>query len=67
MSIPGSIGKYEIIKILGTGASATVYLARDTFSQAQIALKVIDPAVLKGASDSQSIRAQFVREASLAG
>ncbi|MCE9642239.1 MAG: serine/threonine protein kinase [Betaproteobacteria bacterium] len=64
---PASIGKYEIIKVLGTGSSATVYLARDTFSQAQIALKVIDPGVLKGAADSQSLRAQFQREASLAG
>lgn len=67
MSTPTSIGKYEIIKVLGTGSSATVYLARDTFSQAQVALKVIDPGVLKGAADSQSLRAQFLREASLAG
>ncbi len=67
MSVPGSIGKYELGNVLGTGASATVYLARDTFSQAQVALKVIDPSVLRGASDSQALRAQFLREASLAG
>ena len=65
--LPSTIGKYELSKVLGTGSSATVYLARDTFSQAQVALKVIDPSVLKGAVDSQSLRAQFVREASLAG
>src|SRR5436190_182235 len=34
-------GRYQIIRLLGRGAMGEVYLARDTESQAQIALKVV--------------------------
>ncbi len=38
------IGKYEVQKVLGKGATGTVYLAKDPFSGKEIALKTIDPA-----------------------
>src|SRR5229473_1491695 len=34
-------GRYQIIRLLGRGAMGEVYLARDTESQVQIALKVV--------------------------
>jgi serine/threonine protein kinase len=65
--MPTSIGKYEIKKELGKGASATVYLATDTFTGTDVALKVIDPAALKDPQQGKIIRSQFLNEASLAG
>ena len=61
------IGKYQPEKILGRGASATVYLARDTFTGQDVALKVIDPEVLKHPDFGRKFTAQFMNEASLAG
>lgn len=36
------IGKYEVIRTLGKGATAVVYLARDPDSRREVAVKVID-------------------------
>src|SRR4051794_9067428 len=61
------VGKYEIKKELGKGASATVYLATDSFTNTDVALKVIDPAALKDLHQGKLLRSQFINEASLAG
>src|SRR3954471_1541808 len=61
------IGKYEIKRLLGKGASASVYLATDTFTNLDVALKVIDPAALKDLQQGRILRSQFLNEASLAG
>ena len=61
------LGKYEIKEVLGKGASATVYLAVDTFSGSEVALKVIDPAVFQDPEFGTVLRKQFLKEASLAG
>ena len=62
-----SIGKYELKKVLGKGASATVHLARDTFSNTLVALKVLDSSVFENAEAGSALRMQFLNEASLAG
>ena len=62
-----SIGKYELKSVLGKGASATVYLGVDTFTNAEVAVKVIDTEVFKNSSEGEVLRAQFLNEASLAG
>jgi serine/threonine protein kinase len=61
------VGKYEIKNVLGKGASATVYRAIDTFTNAEVALKIIDPESLKDPVQGRIIRTQFLNEASLAG
>ena len=61
------IGKYELTRVLGQGASATVYLGIDTFSGEEVAVKVIDPAVFENAEHGKLLRKQFLNEASLAG
>src|SRR2546428_4690354 len=61
------IGKYEIRKLLGKGATGTVYLAIDTFSGKEVALKVIDPQLFRDPEFGTVYRAQFLNEASLAG
>lgn len=60
-------GKYELKSLLGKGASASVYHAVDTFSNDEVALKVIDPAVFKDPESGSLLRKQFLKEASLAG
>ena len=61
------VGKYELIKLLGEGASGTVHLATDTFSGAEVALKVINPAIFRDPDFGEVLREQFLNEASLAG
>jgi len=61
------VGKYEIKRVLGKGASGTVYLARDTFSDAEVAVKVIDSSVFADPEIGKILRTQFLNEASLAG
>jgi eukaryotic-like serine/threonine-protein kinase len=61
------IGKFDLKRVIGQGASATVYHAIDTFTNAEVAVKVIDPAALKDPEQGKIIRTQFLNEASLAG
>ncbi len=61
------IGKYDLIRVLGKGASGTVYLARDTFSKAEVAVKVIDAEIFADRANGKILRTQFLNEASLAG
>ena len=61
------LGKYELRKVLGKGASGTVYLALDTFTGQEVALKVLDPAVVAAPEFDQTHTTQFMNEASLAG
>lgn len=61
------IGKFELRKVLGKGTSGTVYLAVDTFSGQDVALKVLDPEIVAGQELEKSHTKQFMNEASLAG
>ena len=61
------IGKYELKGLLGQGASGSVYLATDTFSLSEVALKVINPEIFKDPDFGAVLREQFLNEASLAG
>jgi serine/threonine protein kinase len=70
--IPGSmldlqVGKYEIQTLLGKGATGTVYLAKDTFTGRQVALKTIEPEVFHDPEFGAVYKTQFQNEASLAG
>ena len=67
LSLALQVGKYDIQKLLGKGASGTVYLAKDTFTGKEVALKTIEPEVFRDPQFGPVYRAQFVNEASLAG
>jgi serine/threonine protein kinase len=63
---PNRIGKYEIKRLLGEGATGSVYLAADPFGQRDVALKVMK----KLPTDPEDARRQlrfFQNEAALAG
>ena len=61
------VGKYDIQKMLGKGASGTVYLAKDTFTGRLVALKVLEPEVFRDPEFGTVHPSQFLNEASLAG
>jgi serine/threonine protein kinase len=61
------VGKYDVQKLLGKGATGTVYLARDTFTGKEVALKTIEPEVFRDPEFGTVYRSQFQNEASLAG
>jgi serine/threonine protein kinase len=61
------VGKYDIRRLLGKGATGTVYLAQDQFTGRQVALKTIEPEVFRDPKFGSVHRSQFQNEASLAG
>src|SRR5467141_3182665 len=67
MDLTLQVGKYEVQKHLGKGATGTVYLAKDTFTGREVALKTIEPEVFRDPEFGTVYRSQFLNEASLAG
>jgi serine/threonine protein kinase len=66
MTTPERIGKYEIKRLLGEGATGSVYLAADPFAQRDVAIKVMK----KLPPDPEAARRHlrfFQNEAALAG
>lgn len=61
------IGKYQIVKELGHGATSTVYLALDSFNGQQVALKLFNPMVMQNSGSGKAFRKLLLTEASLAG
>jgi len=61
------IGKFELRHVLGEGASSTVYLALDTFTGQDVALKVLKPEAVPDPELERTRASQFLNEASLAG
>lgn len=61
------IGKYEIIRELGSGATSTVYLALDPFSNQQVALKLFNIDMQHDTSLARAHRRLLLTEASLVG
>ena len=60
------VGKYEVKRLLGKGATGSVYLAIDPFGQREVAIKVLE----KLSNDPEEARKQlrfFQNEAALAG
>lgn len=61
------IGKYEVIRKLGDGATSTVYLARDPFVGREVAIKLVSQAALRDSDSGKLMHQLFLNEASLAG
>jgi serine/threonine-protein kinase len=66
MSIPKTIGRYEIIDELGRGAMGSVFRARDPAMDRIVALKTILSAAL-ASEQGNEFRQRFYREARAAG
>jgi len=62
-----SIGKYQLMRELGRGATGKVYLADDPFAKRKVAIKVAFPEALKSSEDGALYKSMFLNEAALAG
>ncbi|MEW6512912.1 MAG: serine/threonine-protein kinase [Pseudomonadota bacterium] len=60
-------GKYEIFRLLGEGATASVYLCFDPFTEREVAVKRVFPEILKDSKRGKQFRHLLMNEASLAG
>lgn len=60
-------GKYEIVRQLGEGATATVHLCYDPFAEREVAVKRIFPEILDDRKRGKQFRHLLMNEASLAG
>jgi tRNA A-37 threonylcarbamoyl transferase component Bud32 len=63
--VPLKIGSWEIMGILGRGASATIYLGRELFPARDVAIKVYNPQQLSP-EDRKLFRSLFLKETLLA-
>ena len=63
--MPERIGSYEILAVLGRGASATIYLGRELFPAREVAIKVYDSHFL-AEEDRKTFRSLFLKETLLA-
>jgi serine/threonine protein kinase len=61
------IGKYDLVRELGRGATASVYLGRDPFTQRDVAVKIAFPDILKDPERGKLYTHLFLNEASLVG
>ena len=67
MSTMQSVGKYQLLRELGKGATGKVYLAEDPFNKRKVAIKVAFPEALKHSEDGAFYKSMFLNEAALAG
>ena len=61
------IGKYNIVKQLGSGATSVVYHGVDPFINRDVAIKLFHPEALKNVESGRVYKKLFFNEASLAG
>ncbi|WP_374683189.1 protein kinase [Accumulibacter sp.] len=61
------IGKYELLREIGHGATSTVYLGSDAFTQREVAVKVAFPGILKDPKRGRLYTHLFLNEAALIG
>ena len=62
------IGKYQVARKLGEGATSEVYLCHDPFANREVAIKVVFPDALSNDDENRNLfRKLFITEASLAG
>src|SRR3972149_10470265 len=61
------IGKYQVIRKLGEGATSEVYLCQDSFANREVAIKVVFPDSLTDDQNRNLFRKLSITEASRAG
>lgn len=67
LSADKTIGKYDIVSVLGSGATSVVYLGYDTFTKRPVAIKIFHSEILTDPEHGQTYRKLIANEASLAG
>ncbi|MDR0716837.1 MAG: protein kinase [Azoarcus sp.] len=65
--MPENISRYEIRRLIGAGATSSVYLAWDPFHQREVAIKQLEPDCFNTPHRGHLFRQLFLNEAALAG
>lgn len=65
--LPEKIGKYPVVSALGSGATSRVYLARDPFTNREVAIKVVEGESSDDSEMGRRIHRAYLTEAALAG
>jgi len=65
--LPSAIGRYEIKRLLGSGAMGCVYLAEDPRIKRKVAVKVVKMDTMRSDADRQEYMLRFQREAEISG
>lgn len=65
--IPQTIGRYQVLKVLGAGAMGSVLLAEDPRIKRKVAIKVVRLESLRSHKDEEEYLARFQREAEVSG
>ena len=65
--LPSAIGRYEIKRLLGSGAMGCVYLAEDPRIKRKVAVKVVKMDAMRSDADRQEYMLRFQREAEISG
>ena len=66
-SVPSTIGRYEVLGQLGSGAAGLVFRARDPLIRRQVAIKVLHASRSMTEAQAQVVQERFFREAQTAG
>lgn len=66
-TVPERIGKYPVIRALGSGATSRVYLAEDPFTNQKVAIKIIKWELTADPEMRRRTERAFLNEAALAG
>lgn len=66
-SLPERIGKYHVIRELGSGATSRVYLATDPFTSREVAIKMVQGESNDDSELRRRIHRAYLTEAALAG
>ena len=64
---PKRVGKYDVIRTLGEGATSKVYLCKDAFANREVAVKVVSQSAMNDMGSGKLMQRLFTTEASLAG
>lgn len=65
--IPQTIGRYQVLKVLGAGAMGSVLLAEDPRIKRKVAIKIVRLESLRSHRDEEEYLARFQREAEVSG
>ena len=67
VNTPKRVGKYDVIRTLGEGATSKVYLCKDAFAKREVAVKVVSQSAMNDMGSGKLMQRLFTTEASLAG
>ncbi|HJW32765.1 MAG TPA: serine/threonine-protein kinase [Holophagaceae bacterium] len=65
--LPQTIGRYEVLRVLGAGAMGSVVLAEDPRIKRKVAIKTVKMDAIRTEQDRHEFMARFQREAEVSG